>query len=90
MVAYLSDKVRVIECRGRIQWIIQRRRSVCPNSWRGVWYCRTREALLRYAGSGDPAGLIRLRALPERYPEAVIFDGSLDLDDDLAQAQAAA
>jgi hypothetical protein len=65
----MTDKARVI-CRDRLQWIVQRRRSVCPNSWRGVSFCRTREALLRCAGRGDPAAVARLRALPERFPEA--------------------
>src|SRR5713101_3079457 len=32
-LVYLTDKVRVIECRDRLQWILQCRRSVCPNSW---------------------------------------------------------
>jgi hypothetical protein len=69
-LVYLTNKVRIIECRDRLQWIVQRRRSVCPNSWRGVSFCRTREALLRCAGRGDPAAVARLRALPERFPEA--------------------
>src|SRR6266849_6401927 len=54
-LAYLTDKVRVIECRDRLQWILQCRRSVCPNSWRGVSFCRTREALLRCASRGPVA-----------------------------------
>jgi hypothetical protein len=49
-LVYLTDRVRVIECRDRLQWILQCRRSVCPNSWRGVAFCRTRESLLRCAG----------------------------------------
>ena len=69
-LVYLTDRVRVIECRDRLQWIVQRRRSVCPDSWRGVSFCRTREALLRCAGRGEPAAMARLRALPERFPEA--------------------
>jgi hypothetical protein len=31
----LTEKVRVIECRDRLQWILQCYRSVCPNSWGG-------------------------------------------------------
>jgi|SRR6516164_10900534 len=69
-LVYLTDRVRVIECRDRLQWIVQRRRSVCPDSWRGVSFCRTREALLRCAGRGEPAAMARLRALPERFPAA--------------------
>jgi hypothetical protein len=41
-----------------------------PASWRGISYCRTSESLLRCAGSGDPAAMAQLRALPERFPEA--------------------
>ena len=70
VLVYLTDKVRVIEGRDRLQWIVQRRRSICPNSWRGVSFCRTREALLRCAGRANPAAMARLRALPERFPEA--------------------
>ena len=69
-LVYLTDKVRIIECCDRLQWILQCRRSVCPNSWRGVSFCRMRESLLRCAGSGDPAALAWLRALPERFPES--------------------
>jgi hypothetical protein len=32
---YLTEKVRVIECRDRLQWILQCYGSVCPNSWGG-------------------------------------------------------
>jgi hypothetical protein len=94
-VVYLSDKARVIECRDRIQWIVQRRRSVCPDSWRGISFCRTKEALLRCADCADLGALARLRALPEQYPEALIGDGRLDVEDnlidvDVAQTRAAA
>jgi hypothetical protein len=69
-LAYLSDSRRVIACRDGLQWIIQRRRSVCPNSWRGISFCRTKEALLRCAGSGDLAAMRILRALPDWFAEA--------------------
>jgi hypothetical protein len=66
-LVYLSDKRRMIECLDRLQWILQRRRSVCPNSWRGISFCHsfchTRESLLWCAGSGNPAAMARLRAL---------------------------
>jgi hypothetical protein len=68
-VVYLSDTGRVIECRDGIQWIVQRRRSVCPNSWRGVSYCRTKQALLRCAGTPGGFAMERLHALPDRFPE---------------------
>jgi len=66
-VVYLSDRDRVIECRNRIQWIIQHRRSVCANSWRGVKCFGTRDVLLRYARTIDRAALARLHALPEYF-----------------------
>src|SRR5258708_38015623 len=69
-LVYLTDKVRVIECRDRRQWILQCRRSVCPNSWRGVSFCRTRESLLRCAGRADPPAMARLCALPQRFTDA--------------------
>jgi len=78
-LVYLTDKVRVIECRDRRQWILQCRRSVCPNSWRGVSFCRTRESLLRCAGRGDPAATAWLPALPQRFPEARRFAFGLAL-----------
>jgi hypothetical protein len=71
VVIYLSDKRRVIECRDGLQWIVQRRRSVCPNSWRGVSYCRRKEGLLGCAGSADARAMERLHALPDRFPEDV-------------------
>jgi hypothetical protein len=48
----LDAKTRVIECRDGIQWIIQHHRNGrgC-NGWRGVSFCRTKEALLRLAGN---------------------------------------
>jgi hypothetical protein len=70
VLVHLTDKVRVIECRDRLQWILQCRRSVCPNSWRGVSFCRMRESLLRCTGRGGPAAMARLHALPELFPEA--------------------
>jgi hypothetical protein len=71
----LNDRWRVIECRDRLQWILQARNraeTVARDVWRGQSYCRTREALIRccdrYAGALDPAAVAALRGLPERYP----------------------
>jgi hypothetical protein len=69
VVVYLSDKLRVIECRNGLQWILQRRRSRCPNNWRGIKYCRTKEVLMRCVGTGDDATMEILRALPDLFPE---------------------
>jgi hypothetical protein len=64
---YLTEKVRVIECRDRLQWILQCCRSVCPNSW-GGWrhfndahYCEhLQDFLLRQR---TPHHRSRLRAI---------------------------
>ena len=69
-VCVLNARWRVIACRQAIQWILQRRGGV--DHWRGVWFCRTREALIRGARqrvgqiSGD--ALVILLRLPERFP----------------------
>jgi hypothetical protein len=69
-VANLNARWRVIECKNSIQWILQRR---CRGRWNGKYFCRTREALLRFAraGAGEIAGdaLVILLRLPERFPE---------------------
>jgi hypothetical protein len=72
VVASLNARWRVIVCRQSIQWILQRRRGGVDH-WRGYWFCRTREALIRGARKhvGDIAGdaLVRLLRLPARFPE---------------------
>jgi hypothetical protein len=72
-VAQLNPNWRVVECRDRIQWILQRRGSPKTSrrdDWRGRSYCRTRQALLRcareYAGPVEPAAAAILTALPMR------------------------
>ena len=50
VVAKLNDRWRVIECRDRIQWILQRQdaqKGPRGPIWRGRSYCRTSEALRR-------------------------------------------
>jgi hypothetical protein len=64
VIAVLDARTRVIECRDGIQWIIQRRQGKGRDPWRGVSFCRTKEALLRLAGR-HPA----LDALPERFSD---------------------
>jgi hypothetical protein len=70
-IARLNDRWRVIACRQSIQWILQRRGG---EYWRGYWFCRTREALVRgarqHAGPIDGDALVILLRLPERFPEA--------------------
>jgi hypothetical protein len=71
IVAQINQDWRVIECRDRVQWILQRRGSPKTSrgdDWRGRSYCRTSEALIRctreYAGAIDPAASAILAALP--------------------------
>jgi hypothetical protein len=70
VVARLNARWRVIACAQSIQWILQRQ---CGGRWRGCWFCRTREALVRgareRAGGITSAALVILLRLPERFPE---------------------
>jgi hypothetical protein len=72
-VAQLNPNWRVVECRHRVQWILQRRGSPKKprrNDWRGRCYCGTADALRRctrdYAGAIDPTAADILGSLPER------------------------
>ena len=63
----------MIECRDRIQWILQYRASSETYStaiWRGRAYCRSREALIRcgiaYSGPINPSAAAVLATLPEQ------------------------
>ncbi len=50
VVAVLNSHLRVIECRDRVQWVVQARNqaeAVSSSDWRGRSYCRTKEVLLR-------------------------------------------
>jgi hypothetical protein len=76
-VAQLNPDWRVVACRDRVQWILQRRGapgSTRANDWRGRSYCRTRDVLIRcareYSGTIDPEAFAVLAALPVRI-EAV-------------------
>jgi hypothetical protein len=76
VVVDLNRGWRVIECRDRVQWILQRRKAPekpRQNDWRGRSYCRTSEALIRcvreHAGEIEPAGCTVLAALPSRLME---------------------
>lgn len=71
LVVQINADWRVIECRDRIQWILQRRGSPKKprrNDWRGRSFCRSREALIRctreYVGPIDPGIAAFLAALP--------------------------
>ena len=72
VVAQISDRVRVINCRDDIQWIVQKRVNKSTHSWRGKSFCRTRAALIRdtrrWHDAELPAdALAVLQALPERH-----------------------
>jgi len=76
-VAQLNPDWRVIACRDRVQWVLQRRGSPKMSrrdDWRGRSYCQTREALIRctreQAGVIDPAAAAILAALPERIEQS--------------------
>lgn len=75
VVARLNPAWRVITCRGRLQWILQRRKKGGGEwPWRAVAYCRTRAALTRLAaascGQIDPAAWAVLAALPDHIAGA--------------------
>ena len=85
LVAQLNPNWRVVECRDRMQWILQRRGSpqkAHKDGWRGRSYCRTSEVLRRctreHAGAVDPAAAAILTSLPERIAEAVAEMGVRD------------
>jgi hypothetical protein len=77
VVVDLNPKWRVIECRDRVQWILQYR--IRPpghprnDNWCGRSYCQTSEALIRcvreHAGEIDPAACTVLAGLPPRLME---------------------
>jgi hypothetical protein len=64
VIVRLSAEVRVIECRDRIQWIVQRCRG---GQWRGVSFHRDRDALIERCGLVSPDALEVLRTLPPRH-----------------------
>ena len=79
VVVILNDRWRVIECRDRIQWILQyrnRAKGVTKHAWRSRSYCRTGGALIRccyeHAGQIDPAARMTLAGLPAWFPDPSI------------------
>ena len=70
----VSDDWRIIECRNRIQWILQRsERRSRGVEWRGRGYFRTKKALIRVCGTSilgiDTGTWDFLERLPDRFPE---------------------
>ena len=76
IVARLSASHRVITCKDRTQWVLQRRDGQRHGRarWAGVGYFLTREALLRASRAMcaqiDPAALAAMAALPEHFGRA--------------------
>ena len=46
VIKYLSNRYRLIECRDRIQWILQRRDKNVPR-WRGIYYLLNTQSMSR-------------------------------------------
>jgi hypothetical protein len=67
IVAMLGDGRRVIECAAGVQWIIQQRLRETRYPWEGQSFCRTKEALIRLAGSHPT-----LMALPDHFQRSQI------------------
>ena len=70
VVARLGARWRVVVCKDRLQWIVQRRDAETAHRahWRGVSFHLSRDALMsasvRLAGACDPGTLAILAALP--------------------------
>jgi hypothetical protein len=72
VVAVLNGKWRVIECRDRVQWIVQSRDGT-DGLWRGQSYCRSKIALLRICGGIEGEARATLEALPDWLDPLPIF-----------------
>jgi hypothetical protein len=63
-VAQITPTLRVINCKDGIQWILQ---GLQGDQWRGLSFCRTREALIRAVRGRTsdplPAALLALPAI---------------------------
>ena len=64
IIARLAPGWRVINCRQKCQWILQRREGHHRGSWRGIKYFRSRRALIDVCG--------RLNLLSERSRDALL------------------
>jgi len=73
VIAQLSARWRVITCREKTQWIIQKKEASHAGPWRGVSYHTCRDSLLRTCGSLNllSAALEEqlLAALPSSFSE---------------------
>jgi hypothetical protein len=74
VVVQLGTKWRVIECRDREQWILQRRST----SWEARSHCRTSEALRRVVK--EHLGDVELPELPKWLKQPVRFKNGVRVD----------
>ena len=68
IVAQIDAQTRIIECAAGIQWIVQR--SVIrkrAREWRGVSFCRTKQALLHCVRAWAPGEYPILEVLPDWF-----------------------
>ena len=63
VIARFDARSRVIECKDRLQWIVQR---LVGSRWRGVSFHRDRAALIERSGATGVA-LAILKALPAHF-----------------------
>jgi hypothetical protein len=62
VVVSLSDKLRIVDCRDQMQWIVQKRQS---GRWLGISYHRCRDVMIeRWCSGADTMALSVLMALP--------------------------
>lgn len=72
VLAVLNDRWRVVQCKARLQWILQHRlgstERAAGSDWRGRSFCRTADALIRscshYVEDIDQSARAILAALP--------------------------
>ena len=65
VIKYLSNRYRLIECRDRIQWILQRRDKNVPR-WRGIYYFLNTQSMSRIFRQFDLDNGV-VDQLPERF-----------------------
>ena len=75
VIAVLTSRWRVINCKNGIQWILQRREGLHGGAWRGFQYFRSKEALLRTCGGlgllSNTTKAFLQETLPENFGEGV-------------------
>lgn len=73
VILHLTARWRIIFCKDRIQWIIQKKEASHEGPWRGVSYHTCRDSLLRTCGSLNLLSVASedhlLHALPSSFRE---------------------